>query len=370
MATSGSWEISWESSYWDQPFNPKYYHWSGNWTKSGNTITLSGMKLWMSFTYASGGYGVTDVVSTTGGSSYTISYPNFSNTYQTDKVSLNNSSFTVGSTATSATISCIISGENTGSTTINFDATYVAPTTPTISATVSGTTATITYGTTSFGTPSSGTVTLYGGTTSSPTTSIDTTNTTGNKTFSHTGLTPGTTYYYRARANNGQLNSNYSTEVTITVPVSATQVLYGSVNGQTKQVQKLYGSVRKVASLPAKTASTLISAYDSNTFLNLLSTNFPEWLWKRPTYIRVRSQSNVSYLEIAVGTSFISYTTLISNVTTQQLQTWGITLGTTLPLPSGSSAVITLDTTYTLATKNILKLYGSVNGQTKLIYQA
>ena len=161
---------------------------------------------------------------------------------------------------------------------------YVAPTTPTISATVSGTTATITYGTTSFGTPSTGTVTLYGGTATAPTTSIDTTNTTGNKTFSHTGLTPGTTYYYRARANNGQLDSNYSTEVSIAVPTPTTAKLYGSVNSQAEQVQKLYGSVNQLSkeilklyganhelvslNLDTSATYTLVTNVDEATFID------------------------------------------------------------------------------------------------------
>ena len=119
---------------------------------------------------------------------------------------------------------------------------YVAPTTPTISASnISATSNTITYGTTSFGNPATGTVTLYGGTTANPTTVLDTYNATGDHTFTHTGLTPETTYYYRAKANNGQLDSSYSTEVSATTQSAGK--LYGSVNGETKRVVKLYGSV-------------------------------------------------------------------------------------------------------------------------------
>lgn len=254
MATSGSWNISWASGYWDQQYNYKDYHWSGNWSKSGNTITLSNMKLWMTFTYVSGGTGVTDTVTVTGGSAQTVTFPTFSNTYTSSQASISNTSFTVSGTATSKTIQIEIAGENTGSTTIYFDATYVAPTTPTITATAnSGSSITINYGTTSFGNPSTGTIYLYYGTSSSTiTTLLDTKTTTGTNTFTHTGLNGNTTYYYRTRAYNGQLYSSYvSTSATTKAPLygsvggqtKTVQKLYGSVNGQTKAIQKFYGSV-------------------------------------------------------------------------------------------------------------------------------
>ena len=205
MATSGSWEISWESGYWSDPTNTKYYHWSGNWSKSGNTITLSNMKLWLTFTQTSWGEGV-DSVYTTGGSAQSVTFT--ASGLVSNQASLNNSNFTVSSTATSAVIACYIGGETTGTTTITFDATYVAPTTPTISVTSvlgAGNTLRVTYGTTSFGTPSTGTVYLYGGTSASPTTQLDSSTSTGDQTFDNAGLNYNTTYYYRSRASNGQL---------------------------------------------------------------------------------------------------------------------------------------------------------------------
>lgn len=130
--------------------------------------------------------------------------------------------------------------------TVTLNSPYVAPTKPTISAIPGVSSVIVTYGTTSFGVPSSGTVTLYGGTSPNPTTVLDTHNNIGDHSFTHTGLTPGTTYYYRARANNGHLDSSYSTEVVAT-PVSGVietaATLYGSVNDQASHINKLYGSV-------------------------------------------------------------------------------------------------------------------------------
>lgn len=128
------------------------------------------------------------------------------------------------------------------SDTLTFTSPTTPPNTPTISiGNVTANSVTVTYGTTSFGNPSTGVVTLYGGTSAAPTTTINTTNTTGDKTFVYTGLTPETTYYFRARANNGQLNSNYSTEISVITPFD--RRFYGSVNNQTKKIAKLYGSV-------------------------------------------------------------------------------------------------------------------------------
>ena len=254
MATSGSWEVSWQSTYWSTPSNIKYYHWSGQWNKNGNTITLSNMQLWMSFTYPSGGTSVTDVVTVTGGSAQTVSFPDFSNTYSTGAAYISNTSFTVQPTATAYQISILISGENTGYATINFDPTYVAPTKPTISAVVSGTSVVLTYGTSSFGNPSTGTVNLlYGTTSSTVTTQLESKTTTGNSTYTHTGLTPNATYYYRVRATNGQLLS-WSDTISVTITAlpyygsvnDKTKLIvkyYGSVNGQSKSIVKYYGSV-------------------------------------------------------------------------------------------------------------------------------
>lgn len=118
----------------------------------------------------------------------------------------------------------------------------IAPNTPAVSIdNVSSNSITLTYGTSFFGYPSTGTVALCGGTSSSPTNIIDTYNETGNKTFTFNGLTPETTYYFRAKADNGILTSDFSEDVSATTLVATK--LYGSVNGETKRIVKLYGSV-------------------------------------------------------------------------------------------------------------------------------
>lgn len=154
-------------------------------------------------------------------------------------------SYNAGSRNISAHFFCVDAsyGQADLTATVSYGSAYTAPTTPTISAVVdSPTQITVTYGTTSFGNPSTGTIYLYGGTSAAPTTQIDSKTTTGNNTYVYSGLTPNTTYYFRSRASNGQLNSNYSTEINVTTSAQAYK-LYGPVSGQTKKINKLYGSV-------------------------------------------------------------------------------------------------------------------------------
>lgn len=127
-----------------------------------------------------------------------------------------------------------------GSGTVTVPAQSTPPATPTISAVLNADeTVSVTWGTTNLGNPT-GTVKLYGDTNADPSTELDSKSTTGNTTFTHTGLNPGTTYYYKAYASNS-VGSGTSSIVSVTIPEHAK--LYGSVNGGTKRIKKLYGSV-------------------------------------------------------------------------------------------------------------------------------
>ena len=133
-----SFSTQWQSSYWGYTSNIKYYHWTGDYSRSGNTITLSNMKLWLTFTYSSSGSG-TDSVTVTGGSAQSVTLT--ANGTSSNTANLNNTSFTVSSSATSATITCSIAGEQTGSVTINFisnvSVSDITPGTESFTATVS-----------------------------------------------------------------------------------------------------------------------------------------------------------------------------------------------------------------------------------------
>lgn len=129
MAMSGSWSISWESSTWSG--RPKGYRWKGNYSRSGNTITLSGMTLQMYMVSGTGWGTGTDTVTVTGGGAQSVSFT-MSGT-ESNTVGLGNTSFGINTGDTAATIQCVIAGENTGQTTIYFDAGYTDPSQPSVS---------------------------------------------------------------------------------------------------------------------------------------------------------------------------------------------------------------------------------------------
>lgn len=129
----------------------------------------------------------------------------------------------------------------------------IAPSTPVISVTNDNAHKnTITYSVSSFGYPASGNVKLYWANNPNFTsqTLLQTKTTTGQFTYSHTGLTADTTYYYRVIATNGSASSDYvSTNVTtrkaVYVPDSNSkttlvQKLLVPYNGLSKYVVKLY----------------------------------------------------------------------------------------------------------------------------------
>ena len=223
-------------------------------SRSNNTVTMSNINITLSVRaisvygesqnyYITNGQYDTTVVAQTGtfGMDWSqSSLPHYM------YLTIPNFSFTVNPTQTSKTfwLRASANEESAKSFTLTFQG-WTAPATPTVSGVAdSSTQITITYGTTSFGNPSTGVVSLYGGDSANPTTVIDTYNQLNDTTFVFTNLQPNTTYYFRAKANNGQLSSDYSTEISITTPASSPRVkLYGSVNDQSKLVRKFYGPV-------------------------------------------------------------------------------------------------------------------------------
>lgn len=129
------------------------------------------------------------------------------------------------STGTSYTINLRVntSSGNTGSGSVSAT-TYKIPANATVSATNSSSTSNaVTYGVTTFNTGPNPGVYLYGGTSASPTTQLTWKSTTGNATYTHSGLTGNTKYYYRSRAKNDGGWSAYSSDATaITRPANPT----------------------------------------------------------------------------------------------------------------------------------------------------
>lgn len=120
------------------------------------------------------------------------------------------------------------------------------PNEPFISASVEpGDEISVTYGTTAFN-GSSPSIKLYGGTDPDNLTELDSASTTGSHTYTHTGLTHGEIYYYKAVASNSQYSSN-SEVISAIVRYGLPPKTYGSVNGDATKVTKMYGPVNNQA---------------------------------------------------------------------------------------------------------------------------
>lgn len=129
----------------------------------------------------------------------------------------------------------------------------IPPTTPSLTVTNNNAHQnTISFGTSSFGNPSTGNIKLWVANNPSFTseTLLQTKTTTGLFTYTHTGLTANTTYYYRTKATNGSADSSYVSQNVTTrratyVPdeneeTKLVQNLEVSFNGLSKNVLKLY----------------------------------------------------------------------------------------------------------------------------------
>lgn len=265
-----------------------------------------------------------------------------------------------------------------GSTSLSGDALLpvfvTAPNTPTISAAMtSDTTIEITYGTTSFGNPSTGTVTLYGGTNSSPTTVIDTYNAVGNKTFTYTMASSDDTYYFRAKATNGQVDSDYSIEVRIGRAGAIS--FYGSVNSVATSISDFLGSVAgtSMESVSVRSGGTgNISSIDFSIFKQSFISNggkyslngedlsfIDVYILVRGTNYPIRITANYSGGGTAIITTSESSSTITAN--------WGISLSGTL---STGTDYVDITLGEESQAKRITKTYGSVNGRTKLVCQS
>jgi len=126
MATSGSFEFSWQGGNWGS--SAGYYHCAGTWTRTSSGISLTGITFWQTCP-AGGAYGtMTDTgVHVNNGTGYTTRLT-MQDGYTTNRVSLANGSISLSTSATSTTIYCYVDGEYTGSQSISFDAWSTPPT--------------------------------------------------------------------------------------------------------------------------------------------------------------------------------------------------------------------------------------------------
>lgn len=226
-------------------------------SRSGNTVTISGMKSVFTAYGASGSdagfwsaiyLGNTQLKRVTG-----ITMNNGTHNY-------GDVSFSVSTSQTTAIIQFRSSEGNSYyyNMSVAFPSGATVPTAPTISeVSVGAGSITISYGTTSFGTAGSGVVKLYMSENSDFSSEIEVSSkiTVGQSNAVITGLSHRKTYYFRSRATSSVGNSNYSNTLGPLTPNPAAKIYgsvnnmtsmivknYGSVNSQTKQITKIYGS--------------------------------------------------------------------------------------------------------------------------------
>lgn len=192
-------------------------------------------------------------------------------------------------------------------------------------------------------------------------------------TFTISGLSAGTTYNIQTRVTTTAGSTTGDTvQVTTTAPVT-TANLYGSVNGNTKKVIKLYGPV--LQTIPTGVTGTIrsggvgnVTAFDGDTFWAQAS---PILNSKALDYLRVRcdgGSGTTSYRVDAYFTDGTAYQSVVGWDTSSVIADYGITV-----LSSGAEGSdyidLTVVTSQVQATKRIAKLYGSVNGSAKLVYE-
>lgn len=449
--------------YWSASNNYIYANLTGNISRSGNTVTLSGMTLAMTATYNS--TGSSDFTFTVNGTS--TGFRAYASGTNLGSYSLNSTSLSVSASQTSATISWSSSDGYSGTFNITFPAGGTAPSTPTVSvieAYPDGAKLSVSIG--SYGTPSSeenryiegdifGTSTFgspyklafayretsaeliisnsssgspadftilankqyyFGGyanntvlssqtvtgtfvTTASKATitadAIDETSASFNyslpadggyydKTieysvdngatwhnaaaisgasaatgsFTISGLTAGTTYELLSRVTTDAGSTNNDSLSFTTVLVAK---LYGSVNGQTKQIDKLYGSIAVPFTYFA--VSTIANNYVNSSRFNSRYISTYGFMTVAPSKLLVQTSGSTTSAILKLTDDSTKYLFSYSGTYSGQGSAWGFSAA---PVAGNVSSSIVTD--YVHESKLITKLYGSLNGVTKRIY--
>lgn len=142
--------------------------------------------------------------------------------------------------------------------------------------------------------------------------------------------------------------------------------LYGSVNGETKQITKLYGSSEALTDISYHiSGSGPISSFSRSTFLSGFLAAYPAYKWKSNGELSSVALSHNSPTLYTLDITTTNGTLTVSGLTSSTLSsTWGITLGAGM----SGAAGYTFTPSYTNQTREVTKLYGSASGLTKQIF--
>lgn len=186
-------------------------------------------------------------------------------------------------------------------------------------------------------------------------------------------LACGNTFDIEVRVSTSAGGSSSSIYTSVTT-LSASSKLYGSVNGATKQITKLYGGVSSrtldsVTGTIRTPSNGVITGFNATTFVANI-----------PSATGYEADKTLSYVEVYLSgdtgriTAWLVYTDNTRNQFYSDIEPsvfYGISVNA---FASDDPVTDYLDLTPVYITaslsKEIVKLYGSVNGQTKLIYKS
>ena len=177
--------------------------------------------------------------------------------------------------------------------------------------------------------------------------------------FTITGLSAGTTYNVQTRATT---TAGSSVGSTLSITTVSDVALYGSVNGNTKKINKLYGPANATAY--EVTALTNNTGFDATTFMSKYRTEYGE-MFDEPYQLIVVILPGDGGGTVNIRFSNTQYMKLVgqwSGAYDDSLSVWGFAQQPAAGDFSSTNSTI-------LVTKKIVKLYGSVNGSAKLIYE-
>lgn len=144
--------------------------------------------------------------------------------------------------------------------------------------------------------------------------------------------------------------------------------LYGSVNGESKEIKKLYAPSEKLDATTVTyddpTPDGTMESIDVSTFLSTFLTRYPSYKWRTYGELQSFTFTRQSGSPLFIVTIVTSIETLQFTENSSSLaSTWGVTR-----VNGYAHTYAYFSPSYTLVTRPIGKLYGSVNGQTKRIF--
>lgn len=348
MATFFSNQVVW---YWSTQSNQIRGTLTGNVSRSGNTVTLSGMTLSLSWpAWASG--------SSSGMWFALDGSQKWSGTMgaNTGSISLSNHSFSVSASATSKSVSWSSSDTYSGSFTVTFPSGQVAPATPTCTASSNSTSlVNVSWGTSNLGTPA-GTVSLYTGTTNDPTEFLYSKSTTGTGVFGHDQRVANTTYYYKATATNSVGTVSSAVASATTYPAGLTSLTVSSLKSDEATLTAVFASSGNSLTTGVQARINQSGTWDDLGLTDVQGTTQNITLGP---FLPETSYTVELRVYTTAGTSSVSTVTF---TTPPESKFYGSVDGQ-------AKRITKLYGSVGGQTKKITKLYGSVNGQAKIIYK-